>query len=181
MFGEIKKVGDFKLSGDGVSFDEFKKAVKDNKDLIDIYKAFDKNGDNKLSRDELASLLGAYSQIDNGDNKLKHKERKALEAKIEADIKNDENTENDNVKIKTKKLDGFYTTLCNMIAPKNDIDGETYSFDKLGNIVGGTTKDGKVYTRTNTDNGYNITYKDMQIEEYYNKSGVIIGGKDKVG
>src|SRR5574344_1614677 len=158
MSGEINKVGDFKLSGDGVSFDEFKEAVKDNKDLIDIYKAFDKNGGNKLSRDELASLLGEYSQIENGDN-----------------------TENDNVKIKTKKLDSFYTTLCNMIAPKNDIDGETYSFDKLGNIVGGTTKDGKVYTRTNTDNGYNITYKDMQIEEYYNKSGVIIGGKDKVG
>lgn len=86
MSGDMN-IDAFKLQGDGVSLSDFTAKVNKDNELINIYQAFDKNGDNKLSRDELASLLGAYKMIDsNGDGTLSNLEAESFNQKISINL-----------------------------------------------------------------------------------------------
>lgn len=73
--GEEKKYDVSKISTDGVTQQE---AVKNNKKLINVFKAFNFNGGEKLEGIELASAMDAFEKIDsqfgNGDKKLSKSE-----------------------------------------------------------------------------------------------------------
>ena len=128
----------FKLSGDGISLSDFTAKVNSDKELINIYKAFDKDGDNKLSRDELASLLGAYKRIDsNGDGTLSKKERKTFDAQITSGLSYDENYNNDGLKIKSRKLNDFFANLMTFIDPNSSKSGDLYTYNRHGQMTGG--------------------------------------------
>ncbi len=77
MFNKSLKIGEgqkndlTKVSQEGISLEEL---AKKNKKLIDIFKAFDLNGDNKLNDIELAKAMDAFSRLDDGDGKLSKKE-----------------------------------------------------------------------------------------------------------
>ena len=179
----------FKLSGDGISFSEFSAQVENNKDLINIYKAFDKNGDNKLSRDELAGLLGAYKMIDsNGDGTLSKKERKTFDAQITDGLTQDANSANDGLKIKGRKLNDFFANLMTFIDPNSSKSGALYTYNQHGQITGGITSDGDTWTRTYNQNGSYVnkyqSYKgdtSISFDRYFNADGMCIGGRDPVG
>ena len=169
----------FKLSGDGISLSDFTAKVNKDNELINIYKAFDKNGDNKLSRDELAGLLGAYKMIDsNGDGTLSNVEAADFNNKISKDIARDSNTDNDNLVINFNKFNDFFSSLKTLIDPNSTESGDVYYYDKDGKITGGTDSAGE-FTREYTDNGYTDTYMDRT--RYYDKDGKYIGGIDTDG
>ena len=179
MSGEVNIDG-FKLSGDGISLSDFTAKVNNDEELINIYKAFDKNGDNKLSRDELASLLGAYKMLDiNGDGTLSKKERKTFDAQITEGLTNDLNSANDGLKIKGRKLNDFFANLMTFIDPNSSGSGDIYTFNNNGQITGGKDSTGE-FTRVYNENGYTDTYGDNDIRKY-NNSGTVVGGKDSAG
>ncbi len=179
----------FKLSGDGISLSDFTAKVNKDNELINIYKAFDKNGDNNLSRDELAGLLGAYKMIDsNGDGTLSKKERKTFDAQIASGLSNDENYTNDGLKIKSRKLNDFFANLMTFIDPNSSKSGDLYTYNQHGQITGGKDTDGDTWTRTyNQDGSYVNKYqsykgdKSIPFERYYNADGKCIGGRDPAG
>ena len=179
MSGEVNIDG-FKLSGDGISLSDFTAKVNNDEELINIYKAFDKNGDNKLSRDELASLLGAYKMLDiNGDGTLSKKERKTFDAQITEGLTNDLNSANDGLKIKGRKLNDFFANLMTFIDPNSSGSGDIYTFNNNGQITGGKDSTGE-FTRVYNENGYTDTYGDNDIRKYDN-NGTVVGGKDSTG
>lgn len=173
---EGMNINRFKLSGDGISLSEFSAMVGNDKDLINIYKAFDKNGDNKLANDELASLLGAYKMLDNGDNSLSLRERNKFEKQIESGLANDKNVSNDGIKIKGKKLNKFFAAINKFVDPNSSEDGYVYNYNTKGQITSGKDSLGE-FSREYTDSGFADTFADGT--KYFYKDGEWVGGEDE--
>ena len=76
--GEGQKYDVSQVSTEGISKEERAELEKKNRRLIDIFKAFDENGDGSLSDVELAKAMDAFSKMDTSDDdKLSKKELRA--------------------------------------------------------------------------------------------------------
>ncbi len=77
--GEGKKYDVSQVSTEGISAEERAELEKKNRKLIDVFKAFDQDGDGSLSKLELAAAMDAFSKMDTdkSDNKLSKKELEA--------------------------------------------------------------------------------------------------------
>ncbi|MBS4760339.1 MAG: DnaJ domain-containing protein [Clostridium sp.] len=112
MFNKDLKISDgqkydlTQVSSEGVDLEEMSKK---NKKLIDIFKAFDLNGDNKLNDLELAKAMDAFSKLDDGDGKLSKKELEAGAAMF---------NEMTNLNVKAKDLKAFIKQITKLT--KND-------------------------------------------------------------
>ncbi len=76
--GEGQKYDISQVSTEGISKEERAELEKKNRRLIDIFKAFDENGDGSLSDVELAKAMDAFAKMDTkDDDKLSKKELRA--------------------------------------------------------------------------------------------------------
>lgn len=117
MFNKDLKISDgqkydlTQVSQEGVNIDELSQKKKK---LIDIFKAFDLNGDNKLDDLELAKAMDAFAKLDDGDGKLSKKELEAGAAMF---------NEMTNLNIKAKDLKAFIKKITKLT--KNDTKVDT--------------------------------------------------------
>ena len=73
--GEGKKYDTSQISADGITKEERAELEKKNKRLIDVFKAFDMDGNGDLNKLELAAAMDAFSRMDaDGNKKLSKKE-----------------------------------------------------------------------------------------------------------
>ncbi|MGN0030798.1 MAG: hypothetical protein ACI37Q_02445 [Candidatus Gastranaerophilaceae bacterium] len=157
MSNEIN-FNNFKMSGNWINLSDFSKQVNNDKNLIDIYKAFDKNGDNRLSRYEIASIFEAYKKHDiNGDGALDKTESKAFAEQITNGLRSDCNKNNDDLKIKNnqEKINSFFDSIKSFLEPNTSTSSEN-SINNDNIVIAADAKP---------------TIKINNLDEYFNKDG----------
>lgn len=104
--GEGQKYDLSKVSANGVTEEEI---TNQKKKLLDIFKAFDKDGDGKLSTTELSKAMDCFENLDKDDNlKLSNKELNTL-----VEVLNKNGNLNGKDAIKTKDLKEFIKNIIN--------------------------------------------------------------------